>query len=100
MIRSHEDYLERENTLRKARPQGRLNNYKKKIFKPDDQINFKQRRTKDDSINHRGYQNDYFLRTGTTSELICHNCNRKGHTKKYCWFPIKENQKNEEKKKE
>ena len=100
MIRSHEGYLERENTLRKARPQGRLNNYKKKIFKPDDQIKFKQRRTKDDSINHRGYQNDYFLRTGTTSELICHNCNRKGHTKKCCWFPIKENQKNEEKKKE
>ena len=100
MIRSNEDYLERENTLRKARPQGRLNNYKKKIFKPNGQNKYLQRRTEEDSINHRDYQSDYSLRTGTTSDLICHNCNRKGHTKKYCWFSIKENQKNEEKKEE
>ena len=100
MIRSHEDYLEREKVVRKVKPQGRSNDYGRKMFKHKGLNKHLQGRPKEDTINHRSYKNSYNLRPIRMSDLICYNCNRKGHTQKYCWFNKKESQKDEEKRKE
>ena len=100
MIRSHEDYLEREKAARKVKLQGRSNDYGRKMFKHKGSNKYLQGRPKEDTINHQGYKNSYNLRPNRMSDLTCLNCNRKGHTKEYCWVPKKEGQNSEDKKKE
>lgn len=92
MIRSHEDYLEREKAARKTKSQEHSNDYKKKMFKHKGSNEYLQRRPKKDAFNHRGYKNGYNLRPNRMSDLICHNCSRKDHTKEYCWVSRKEDQ--------
>ena len=100
MIRSHEEYLEGEHSLRKKRFRNWFDNYRKGIIKRKDLSGYPQKNFNEDTTDHRDHKSKHQLRSNRISDQICYNCNRRGDTLKSCWFSRKEDQNNEEKKKE